>query len=276
MSISNINLITFNEKSKPDSFYASCTHKVHDKKPHWHDFYEIHLITDGQVTEYINGNKIDMESGWVYLLRPYDVHEYHCEQPITLYKIQFLIDILDPDIQKMLISNSYNPIMKLQGKELDSVLPIFNKIVEERNANKYAGFKIIEHLMNCLVIEIVRLNKKQDHDTSSSDSIVIALEYIHHNFTNNITMQQVAAHVGLTSNYFCSKFHKEIGQSFKQYLKALQLNHAASLLRITDLSVSNVCSESGIKSLPLFLKDFKEQYGLTPSKYRQEMKQTIN
>lgn len=276
MNISNINLITFNEESKTDSFYASCTHKVHHKKTHWHDFCEIHLITSGKVTEYINGHEIEMGPGWIYLLKPYDVHEYHCDKPITLYKIQFLFDILDADLQKKLISDNYRLITKLQDKDLNTLLPIFEKIVEERTTNKYKSFQMIEHLMNCLAIEIVRLGKDQNLASSNSDSMVMALEYIHHNYTKKLTMQQVADYVGLTPSYFCSKFHKEIGQSFKQYLKALQLNHAATLLRVSEHSVSAICEESGINSMAHFLKDFKTYYGITPSAYRKQMKQSSN
>ncbi|MBQ8802814.1 MAG: helix-turn-helix transcriptional regulator [Tyzzerella sp.] len=270
MKISNINLVTFNEESKNDSFYASYKCKVHNYKTHWHDFYEIHLITSGTICECINGHKIEMGPGWIYFLKPYDVHEYSSDGPVAMYKIQFMIDILDSDIQKTLISDKYRLIMKLSDKEQASLIPFLSKIVEERNSNKYGRLKTIGHLMNCLAIELIRLSKKQTYHTSNSDTMVMALEYIHHNYTNNITMQEVADYVGLTPNYFCSKFHKEIGQSFKQYLRGLQLNHAATLLRVSDRSISTICEESGINSLAHFLKDFKTYYGMTPSQYRKQ------
>ena len=270
MKISNINLITFNEESKSDSFSASKKSKIQYTDTHWHDFYEIHVITEGTMTERINGHKIEMEPGWIYFLKPYDVHEYHSHGPVTLYKIQFLIDILDSDIQKTLLSNEYRLMMKLSDRELETLTPFLNKIIEECNSNKYNRVTMIGYLMNCLTIEMIRLSQKQTQHTSNSDSIVLALEYIHRNYTKNITMQQVADFVGLTPNYFCSKFHKEIGQSFKQYLRGLQLNHAATLLRVSDLSVSRICEDSGINSLAHFLKDFKAFYGMTPSQYRKQ------
>lgn len=270
MNISNINLITFNEESKADCFYASHKCKVHFTDTHWHDFYEIHVITQGTMTEHINGHEIEMGPGWIYFLKPYDVHEYQSHGPVSLYKIQFLIDILDPDIQKILISNEYRLMMELSDKDLETLTPFLSKIVDEYNSNKYNKLTMIAYLMNCLTTEMIRLSQRQTQHISNSDSIVLALEYIHRNYTKNITMQQVANYVGLTPNYFCSKFHKEIGQSFKQYLRGLQLNHAATLLRVSDLSVSNICEESGINSLAHFLKDFKTFYGMTPSQYRKQ------
>lgn len=272
MKVSNLHLVTFPDKFKADSFYASYKSRIRNEKTHWHDFYEIHLITDGTITEYINGHKIEMGPGWLYFLKPYDVHEYQNAKPSSMYKIQFLIDVLDPDIQKTLISDKYNLIVKLDEKDYHSLVSMCNRIVNEYNAKKPNYMKMINHLMNCLAIELIRLSRKQDQPSSNSDSIVMALDYIHHNYTNNITMQQVADYVGLTPNYFCSKFHKEIGQSFKQYLRGLQLNHAATLLRVSDMSISNVCEESGINSLAHFLRDFKAYYGVTPSQYRKQLK----
>lgn len=273
MNITNINLITFDEKCKANSFYASYNSKTRMKTIHWHDFYEIHLITDGVITEYINGQKMEMDAGYLYFLKPYDIHEYYSEEPASLYKIQFMLDILDEDIQQTFMSHNYKLIMKLKEKELNSLLVLFSRIIEEYKENKFSSFKIIKHLMNCLALEMLRLNQTYPNDVSNTDTMVLALDYIHKNFTRNITMQQVADFVGLTPNYFCSKFHKEIGQSFKHYLKSLQLNHAATLLRVTNTSVSNICLESGIPSLTNFMQSFKEQYGMTPSQYRKQMNQ---
>ena len=268
MKISNLNLITFPQEAEADGFYASHKKKLRSTDAHWHDFYEIHVITQGSLTEHINGHEIKMGPGWIYFLRPYDVHEYHGDEPVSLYKIQFQIDLLDPNVQKIMISNDFRLIMKLSEREMESLDPFLRKLVDEYKTNKPNRLTMITYLMNCLTTEMIRLSQKHDSPSASSDAIVLALEYIHRNYAKNISMQHVADYVGLTPNYFCSKFHKEVGQSFKQYLRGLQLNHAATLLRITDLSISQICEESGFCSLAIFFKDFKEVYEMTPSQYR--------
>lgn len=270
MKTSNLNLIALTGESKTDGFYASHKLKFRSTDTHFHDFYEFHVITEGTLTEYINGHKIEMGPGWVYFLRPYDVHEYHSHGLVSLYKIQFMIDILDSDIQRNLLSNDFQLIMKLSDKELETIDPFLRKLVDEYNSNKYNRMTMVSYLMNCLTTEMLRLSQKYPKHTSGSNTIITALEYIHRHYTTNITMQQVAAYVGLTPNYFCSKFHNEVGQPFKQYLRGLQLNHAATLLRVTDLSVSRICEDSGFISLANFLKEFKGFYGMTPSQYRKQ------
>ena len=270
MKTSNLNLLTLTGDSKKDGFYASHKLKYRSTDTHFHDFYEFHVITQGTLTEYINGHKIEMGPGWIYFLRPYDVHEYHSHGMVSLYKIQFEIDLLDADIQRTLLSNEFQLIMKLSDKELESIEPFLRKLVDEYNSNKHNRMKMVSYLMSCLTTEMIRLSQKHPRNSSNSDTIIVALEYIHRNYTTNINMQQVAAYVGLTPNYFCSKFHNEVGQPFKQYLRGLQLNHAATLLRVTDLSVSQICEDSGFRSLANFLKEFRTFYGLTPSQYRKK------
>lgn len=275
MNNTPIRLITFNNESLPNFFYASCKRKIRNSPTHWHDFYEIHLIVSGTVNERINGFSKEMGPGWIYFLRPYDIHEYWCKEPVTMYKIQFLSNILDDDLQKLIMSRQYRLIKKLSDQEMDDMVPLFARVVEEHNSNRSNSMKMIRHLMNCIAVEMLRLCDQQSIASTSSDSIFAAIEYIHSNYTKNITMQQVASFVGLTPTYFCSKFHKEIGQSFKQYLRELQLNHAATLLQISDNSISNICSACGINSMTHFLKDFKAFYGMTPTQYRNKFRQGI-
>lgn len=272
MKVSTLNLITFPENCKNISFYASYQNKARNLKTHWHDFYEIHLIPDGTFLEQINGHQIEMGPRWLFFLKPYDVHEYKNVEPAYLYKLHFTIDIFDTDIQQTLICENFSLITELSEQDYQVIELMCKKIVKEFDDQKPNYMKLIRHLMNCLAIELIRLSNKQYQTTSSSDSLVLALDYIHHHYTENITMQQVADHVGLSPNYFCSKFHKEIGQSFKQYLRGLQLNHAATLLKVTDMSVSNISLESGINSFAHFLRDFKLYYGMTPTQYRKKSK----
>lgn len=264
-------LIPFPENSKLPDFYMSYKTYVRNYKIHWHNFYEIHLITEGSINEEINGLHYNMGPGWIYLLKPYDVHSYSSEKPVSLYKIQFAIDYLDTNIQTLLL-NSNAIVTKLNEEKYSIFLTSIKRMLDDYNLNDKYTSQSIQHILNTLLIDLIRDNASIKHNTDRRDSELIqaSLQYIHKNYTQGIKLKDVADNVGLTPNYFCSSFHKQIGQSFKQYLKSLQLNHAANLLRITDMSVNEVCRESGFSALTNFLKDFKSFYGKTPSEYRKD------
>lgn len=264
-------LLPFPDNLVYQGFYMSYKTYIRNHKKHWHNFYEIHLITDGNISEEINGLHYDMEPGWIYFLKPYDVHSYSSEKPVSLYKIQFNIDFLDSNIQTALLNS--NPVVeKLDDEKYALFLADIKKLYEDYNINDKYSTQAIRHKLNSIVIGLIRNDSqlKQNIKRKDTELIQASLQYIHSNYTHGIKLIDVANYIGLTPNYFCSCFHKQIGQSFKQYLKSLQLNHAANLLRITDMSVNDVCRESGFSALTNFLKDFKTCYGKTPSQYRKE------
>lgn len=266
-------LLPFPENTTQPGFYMSYKNYVRNRKTHWHDFYEIHLITNGDISEEINGHHFDMGKGWIYLLKPYDVHSYSSENQVSLYKIQFIIDYIDPSVQTFLLNS--NPIVKkLDDDKYSKFENDIKDLFSEYNTNDKYTRQSIQHKLNSIIISLVRdyATIKESKEGKETELIQNSLQYIHKNYTQGIKLVDVAKNIGLTPNYFCTSFHKQIGQSFKQYLKSLQLNHAANLLRITDMSVNEVCRESGFSALTNFLKDFKLYYGMTPTEYRKQNK----
>ena len=57
-----------------------------------------------------------------------------------------------------------------------------------------------------------------------------------------------------------------------EYLNEQRLNFIATQLRLTNKSVTELCSESGFSSMPYLNKLFKQKYGIPPLKYRKTIK----
>ena len=78
----------------------------------------------------------------------------------------------------------------------------------------------------------------------------------------------MARHIGYSPNYFSAEFKKETGVEFQKYLRNLRLDFAMKLLKLSRLSVTEVCFECGFNTLAHFLSAFKSFVGVTPSEYR--------
>src|SRR3989475_4540057 len=75
-----------------------------------------------------------------------------------------------------------------------------------------------------------------------------------------------AAH--LSPAHFSREFRRAFGETPHQYLMTRRLERAASLLRSTDHSVTEICMEVGLSSVGSFTTSFKRTYQLTPTEYR--------
>ncbi len=63
-------------------------------------------------------------------------------------------------------------------------------------------------------------------------------------------------------------FVRETGKTPGVYFTNAKLEHAAKLLRITDMPVSDIASKVGYVSLSHFDRVFKKMFGISPSEYR--------
>ena len=78
----------------------------------------------------------------------------------------------------------------------------------------------------------------------------------------------LAALVNLSPSRFRHLFKQETGKGPAQYLKEIRLRKAEKMLRTTFLSVKQVLKQVGLGSNAHFVRDFRKQYGMTPTAYR--------
>lgn len=95
-----------------------------------------------------------------------------------------------------------------------------------------------------------------------------AIVYMHHHFREPLTLERVAAQAHLSPHYFSTSFHRATGSSFQTYLGELRLRFARTLLRVSDLPVTDVCHAAGFATLSYFERAFRRRFGAAPSAYR--------
>lgn len=97
-----------------------------------------------------------------------------------------------------------------------------------------------------------------------------AMAWIRAHFRENISRDDVAASVFVTSSYLSRIFHQETGVKITDFLTRCRIEEAKMLLRTTEHTVSDIATESGFDSFSYFSTVFKKVTGLTPVQYRRE------
>lgn len=85
-------------------------------------------------------------------------------------------------------------------------------------------------------------------------------------------MDEIAAKLNITPEYLGTKFHKETGVSFKNYMKTVRINKAKELLVGTSLKLYEISEQVGYSDPKYFSRVFKETTGLLPADYRKTNK----
>lgn len=92
--------------------------------------------------------------------------------------------------------------------------------------------------------------------------------YIDKHYCKGVSLEEVSDEVGISRYYVSHLFKELLNTTFVGYVNELRLNHAASLLLTTDLTIIEVAAQSGFNNLSNFNRAFKLNFGKTPSAYR--------
>ncbi len=83
-----------------------------------------------------------------------------------------------------------------------------------------------------------------------------------------LDVDDLARAAGLSRAHFSREFKRAFGEAPHAYLLTRRLERAASMLRLTDGSVAEICFSVGLQSVGSFTSSFTRTYGVSPSAYR--------
>ena len=69
------------------------------------------------------------------------------------------------------------------------------------------------------------------------------------------------------------KLNELVGMSPVEFIRSIRLEHAARLLRTTNLTVQEIMYEVGFNNKSYFYREFGKVYGLSPKAYRESQSQ---
>ena len=92
------------------------------------------------------------------------------------------------------------------------------------------------------------------------------LEYVNTNYTNDITVQSIAASLYLSRNTASSIFSKYSGTTLNAYINTLRINKANQLMK-QGCNITEAALESGFQSIRNFNIVYKRITGLTPTQH---------
>lgn len=96
------------------------------------------------------------------------------------------------------------------------------------------------------------------------------LTIIDADLTADLGLKRLAEILNVNASYLSALFKKETGRTLTEYVTKKRIDHAAFLLRSTNLQIQTVAQHCGVFDVNYFAKIFKKQTGKSPKEYREE------
>lgn len=241
---------------------------------HWHSHFLLNIITGGELVQEINGKSFTLRRGDALIISPVDFHRNIVGEDahVSVLAVKFSDKIFYDSLSDICSFDDFPIVSTLDAEMLRSAENMFQLLLnEQKNCSLLGSDKFAKSLIEQMVILILR-SCGREYAAEKTSKVHRALGFIHCNFRRSIKAADAAAFVGYSPNYFSAEFKKETGVEFQKYLRDLRLDFAMNMLKLSKLSVTEVCFESGFNTLPHFSQSFKKKFGKSPDKIREEHK----
>lgn len=168
-----------------------------------------------------------------------------------------------------------------QRLQLMELLLLARRTVQEQGGEVGKGQEAVTALLTAqdgealrqkFVTAMVELTQAVVIRNQEPDGIITkAQEYIRQNFRRDLALEDVARTVGVSPYYFSKLFKEEAGLNFSEYLTEIRIETAKRLLSDRELSIKQVCVDSGYANPNYFSRIFKKWVGITPTEFRDGM-----
>lgn len=239
-------------------------YSVHEKSekdwvsvPHFHNGLELVFHLEKSVKVFINGEMIDLHGNEIAVVNPFDVHYFKLEKGSQYYALR---------INKKLLGDFYEYCKNDSGKE-----PYFPKVLKDEKSNKLIFDKVqawhnetnnitalktrgyIDIVMGELISHYKPLYKVARENGHGFEVQII--EYLHSNYTQNITLDSLSKKFGYSKNAISKKLHKLIDWDLRSYLNELRLANVKRLLREeNDITIEDAAYSSGFMSMSTYYR----------------------
>lgn len=237
---------------------------------HIHEFTELVYCREGELDITVAERHYRLQPGDAALIAPLAVHSYNVAENRTVTGIIFIIDpALYPALSESV--SEYAPVTPLAAAAGMSgvaryALTVLSNICENMT-DADAELKIIAWLGVALT-ELYSQLPLVRRTTVTSDAIARTISYVQQNYQHPISLKDAAQAVGASPNYLSTLFTRQLCISFHAYLNATRLNHALTLLKHADMSVTEICYDCGFSSLRTFNRLFQAAFHITPLEMR--------
>ncbi|SDI38242.1 AraC family transcriptional regulator [Alteribacillus bidgolensis] len=245
---------------------------------HKHSFFEVCYVVEGEGT-YIDGDDVyPLKRNTIFLSRPGVSHQIKSEQGLFLVYVAFqLVESESSDEWITIIENAKHcPKIIFEVNEDTVPVLLWKSLLIQASEPKHDLLKeALTNLAGSLIFSIIHsfvpISKKEESvhlPAPSSQFLKQVIIYIRDNLSDSLKMTDIADHFHVSRRHLSRLFVSEIGMSYSDFVQNERIERAATLLKSTSLSISEIAEESGFSEVHYFTRVFTSKMRNPPGRFR--------
>lgn len=246
---------------------------------HWHDDIEFIAILSGSMEYNVNGKIISINKNEAIAINSRQFHfgfsskKTECEFICVLLHPKLLssLNSYKQDFVLPLLNNCENDfwLLKNTSNWQKDIIASILKIYDYKN-DKTAPLKIQSEFLKIWALFYENTRYKSVTQNSNEDDLIIKnmVSYIHENFTQKITLNDIANAGAVGQSKCCKLFLKYTAKTPISYLTQYRLDKSIFYLTSTSNNITKISAAVGFNSSSYYAEAFRKRYGMSPTEYR--------
>lgn len=250
----------------------NCSSK-HSYGPGQRDKYLIHYVLSGTGVFKVGDKSYIVMPGQAFIIYPDTTISYEADEknPWTYTWVGFNGTMVDSYLDQAAITPNTHVITMSEDTS-------FHNIVKQMLSKKkltYSNELIRQSLLLQLLAELIEFRQSSNSYYASYNYpykvyVEQALYYISQEYMNNLSVNDLATHIGITRSYLNKCFNQILELSPKQYIIKYRMDKACQLMKSTRMNIMEITEAVGYNDSLTFSKAFKTYKGLSPSAWRNQ------
>ena len=244
-----------------------------------HEYIEFYYVIKGGVKLFCNGSSQWVYSGDVAFINWCQPHRSLCFLDHTAYyNIQLDLntltcgnaDLFQTKYVSKLISDMKYFKQLFQGDQ--TMTNYFRSLTFEFEHRTFTSELIIQSAICNILAYIINSENKhlmQDNCSLSTEASCYAkkvMQYLYGHYQNEITIDHIARHLGISPSYMCRIFKQFTGTTIIEYLNQIRCKRAISFMK-EGCSMTQASAFVGYNDYTYFSRIFKKIYGVPPKEF---------
>ncbi len=253
--------------------FVESTHGQYQFPLHRHPDYQVILVTTGEYRVRLNDREFMLGANEGLVVKPGDMHQDFCEPPLRYIAIGFKLNE-EPRQAPSLFAPAVQEDAQCFILDQSLVQPLIQQIdAESRNPDAISA-----HLQDALLLQFFwHLVRALPSDALSTEFLDLSREQAFPNqvrliferhLHRHLTVAEMADELGMSESSFAHRCTATLGVSPSKAFAAMKMQHAASLLRNTEMLVKEIATRIGYGDPFTFSRAFKNHFGDSPSSCR--------
>lgn len=123
-----------------------------------------------------------------------------------------------------------------------------------------------------LITQLKPNSQELQEQKGSVDLVLETTRYIQQHLDQAITLNQIAAYIGVNESYLSRAFSSRTGSTIKNTINFIKMEKAKELLANTNLKIYEIAMQLGLENTTYLSRLFHQYTGCTPMEYRNQKK----